>query len=176
MTVPLKARYVTCQYCNSQLHIVRNESAAWTEVVEAIEERTDALLSTVRALELRQEIQDLDAQWERTLDEYGIRSKDGHVRVPTREEAWGIAILWWFVAVAFVFTSGFPPVALLPLGLGIYKLKTIHRRAEELERLQVSHRAKRRALLDELRELGGTRETASPSLSGDSLPPEFPGL
>lgn len=168
MTVPLKARYVTCQYCNSQLHIVRNESAAWTEVVEAIEEKTDALMNSVRALELRQEIQDLDAQWERTLDRYRTRNKNGEVSLPTRRGAWVGAIIACVLGVLVIHRFA-PLIGIVVIAVGLIQMVVTLGKVSELERLQVSHQAKRRALLDELRELRGMLETASPSLSGDSL-------
>ena len=36
-----EARFVTCRHCGMQLVVKSNDGAAWTQQIEAIEERTE---------------------------------------------------------------------------------------------------------------------------------------
>lgn len=53
LDVPLQAEIVTCQHCRTRLAVHRNESVAWTERINRIDERTEALCRSTARLEAR---------------------------------------------------------------------------------------------------------------------------
>lgn len=77
LTVPEATNYVTCQYCQSQLQVVREESVAFTSELEDLRDRADQISSQVRRLELQNEILTLDQQWEKKRQSLMIDSKNG---------------------------------------------------------------------------------------------------
>ena len=65
LSVPESANFVTCQHCRAQLAARRNESAAYTEVLEEFTKQTAELRGQVRKLTLQNELEALDREWER---------------------------------------------------------------------------------------------------------------
>ncbi len=90
LEVPDEARFVTCRHCGIQLEVKHNDSAAWTEQIEAIEERTEAinerteqLADQVAHLQLQNAREDIDRQWDRERERFLIRQKDGRQTEPS---------------------------------------------------------------------------------------------
>lgn len=90
LEVPGQARFVTCRHCGIQLEVKHNESAAWTEQIEAIEDRTEAigerteqLVDQVAHLQLQNAREEIDRQWDRERERFLIRQKDGRQTEPS---------------------------------------------------------------------------------------------
>ena len=73
-----------------QLEVKHNDSAAWTEQIEAIEERTEAiserteqLVDQVAHLQLQNAREEIDRQWDRERERYLIRQKNGRQTEPS---------------------------------------------------------------------------------------------
>lgn len=64
LDVPPQAEIVTCQHCTTRLAVHRNESVAWTEMLEELDERTEYLESSVDWLCLQRELDELDRSWQ----------------------------------------------------------------------------------------------------------------
>ena len=75
LEVSAKAKYVTCRYCEAQLVVKHEESAAWTEAVEEI-------ASNVAVLELDVELMKLDREWEQEREGLLVLDSYGHLREP----------------------------------------------------------------------------------------------
>jgi DNA-directed RNA polymerase subunit RPC12/RpoP len=61
--VPSGATYLTCRYCGSSLAVRHSESAAYTEVLERIDIRTDRMSADLAALRVQGEIERIDREW-----------------------------------------------------------------------------------------------------------------
>lgn len=63
LQVPPQADLVTCQHCRTQLAVCRNESVAWTERIDEIDERTEELAGNVAWLYFQRDLEALDRSW-----------------------------------------------------------------------------------------------------------------
>lgn len=93
-----KARFVTCGYCDARLRVKHSESAAWTEKVERIakkqktlEKRQRRMAAKQRRLErelavskLRDDLEELEREWDREREGYMVRQKSGALLPPDR--------------------------------------------------------------------------------------------
>jgi DNA-directed RNA polymerase subunit RPC12/RpoP len=83
LQVPDDAKYVTCNHCASQLAVRRTDTVTFTEKLDEISQRTQRIEGELSELKSRQELEDLDRQWEREREGYMIADKHGRRHVPT---------------------------------------------------------------------------------------------
>lgn len=94
LELPEDARFVTCRFCDARLEVRRTESAAFTrvrEAVERVEQKTEKLSGEMRALRaenrmlsLKDELHQLERDWDQQKADLMIRGKDGNLSEPTR--------------------------------------------------------------------------------------------
>lgn len=84
LSVPEGTRFVTCQFCSSQLEIHQSGNAIYTEVLQAIDKRTAEMAADLGTIKRQNELEQLDREWERTRADLLIRGKNGETSVPTR--------------------------------------------------------------------------------------------
>ncbi len=100
LVVPKSTNYVTCEFCGTQLHVVREGGAAYTEVQE-LSERTSQLEQDVARLKANDALERLDAEWQEEMQQYLVRSRRGEANIPTKGGAVfavvaaGIFFLFW---------------------------------------------------------------------------------
>ena len=63
LEVAERTRFVTCQFCNSQLEIKRTDSSIFTEEVARIAENTEKMTEQLEVITLQNEIEQLDREW-----------------------------------------------------------------------------------------------------------------
>ncbi|MEA2572895.1 MAG: hypothetical protein QOH93_193 [Chloroflexia bacterium] len=109
LEVPTSADFVTCVYCKSRLAIRRTETAHYTELLGQLEAYRDHLADRVEYLRLRDELEGLEAQWQRERRRYFTRRLNGSMQAPTRSyliSSFVVAVAacaltaWWFYATA----------------------------------------------------------------------------
>ncbi|MHC4875216.1 MAG: hypothetical protein ACYTGL_01880 [Planctomycetota bacterium] len=133
LEVPDEARFVTCRHCGIQLEVKHNDSAAWTEQMEAIEEQTEAiserteqLVDQVAHLQLQNAREEIDRQWDRERERFLIRQENGHQKEPSVFGAvFGasvMAVMGIVMGGAIHPAIGFLMVA-IGLGAGIYGMQ-----------------------------------------------------
>ncbi len=84
LQVPAGAKFVTCNHCSCQLAVKHTDSVTFTEQLGEISERTEQIAEDVAELKYRQELEDLDRQWERERESYMVSDKHGRRHVPSR--------------------------------------------------------------------------------------------
>ena len=84
LEVPQKTRFITCKYCSSRLEVKQSSGAIYTEVLEAIDEKTDRIVEDLEVLKLQSRLEQLDREWEAERDQYLPRGTQGETMVPTR--------------------------------------------------------------------------------------------
>lgn len=94
-----QTRFVTCKFCQSQLEVKKTESSAFTEVVQQIAENTNRMSDNLKVIELQNELERLDREWDMNKEQFYVKGKSG---VPTRPSSPAGAIIAGFVAVVFV--------------------------------------------------------------------------
>ncbi len=75
-------RFITCGYCHTELQIVRDASTIHTEILSQIEAKTDALDGRLRVIEIQNEIERLDREWQVWRENNLVRNRDGSVSEP----------------------------------------------------------------------------------------------
>jgi len=76
-------RFVTCVHCGARLAVKRSESAAYTEVLEKLERKTDAIADQLAAMQRQNEVERIDREWEKERETYLSTSKSGKKYEPS---------------------------------------------------------------------------------------------
>lgn len=77
-------RFLTCNYCKAELELVRDTSATHTRVLEKIQADTQQMRNHLKVLDLQNEIERLDRDWEAWRQENLSRSVSGEYFEPNR--------------------------------------------------------------------------------------------
>ena len=163
-------RYVTCNYCDSRLEIVQDDSVTHTRVLERLAEQTDSIADNLKVIELQNELERLDREWNRRERDFMVPDKHGNRSLPTGPSAvvGGVfvvvfGIFWTLMASSM--TSGMPmPFSLFPVfgflivGAGIVGLV---RKTSKAAGHDTEFRAHRRERAELERRLEAARREAS---------------
>lgn len=108
LEVPSGTRFITCKYCSSRLEVHQTESAAYTEVVQALTEKTAEIADDLETIKLQNRLEQLDREWAMARERFVTRDKDGSVSEPSAV----VSVVAGVVAIAMgtgwmVFTSSF---------------------------------------------------------------------
>lgn len=157
-----RTRFVTCQFCNSQLEIKHSESAVFTEEVTRIADNTEKMAGSLEVIRLQNEIEQLDREWglQQTAHDAGGRNKGPQT---TGQALFGMGFAVFFAVVCFgmagfASSMGGPGgiFALVPVGMGIFALVGGIMGIVKSEGTQSSHgdyQRRREALLEKLHTL-----------------------
>src|SRR5687767_5937367 len=104
LQVPAGTRYVTCTYCGARLEVHRSGNAAYTEVLEALQQKTTQIAGDVEAIRVQNEIERLDREWMMEREGYMVRDKRGGTHVPTAASSVLVSVV--MVAFAIFWMSG----------------------------------------------------------------------
>jgi DNA-directed RNA polymerase subunit RPC12/RpoP len=123
-----QTRFITCQFCNSQLEIKRTDTSIFTEEIQQIAQTTRQMAGSLDVIELQNEIERLDREW--TASNPVSYNKDGQPIRTTSSggAAFGLVFAIIFAIVCFSmagFTSsiGAPGIfPLIPVGMGIFAI------------------------------------------------------
>jgi hypothetical protein len=109
LDVPPGANFATCGHCGSRLAIHRSGSAAYTEVLEQIDQRTAAMWEDMETIRLQNELEQIDREWLIERERYRISGRNGSTlpsgTTPVAIVAVG-AIAFLFVLAWIVLASG----------------------------------------------------------------------
>ncbi len=124
LKVDAQVRFVTCQFCNTQLEIKRSDSAIFTEQIDRIADSTAHMAQDLEAIKLQNEIEMLDREVAATANAStraaSSASRGGNLL--------GLAFAVFFAFVCFAMAgaagkSGAPGVfALVPIGMGLFAI------------------------------------------------------
>jgi len=70
-------RYATCNHCGSSLEIVHDPSVTHTRILEKLERRTDALAGDLKVIQLQNDLELLDREWDRFREKVCRRDENG---------------------------------------------------------------------------------------------------
>lgn len=76
-------RFVTCNYCHVRLEVIHDPTTTHTRILEKLEQRTNQLVNDVKVLQLQNDLEQLDREWERYREAALIRGKDGRISEPS---------------------------------------------------------------------------------------------
>ena len=159
LTIPENVEYVACRFCQAQLHVQRNQSVVFTEVLQSLRQQTERLADNTEILRLQNEIALLDRDWEQKTAELMVHGKHGRVSVPDKTSAvlGGTVIAIFGLVWTCIAGAMFPPMALfgiLFIAMGLWNARQQHDNAERYQQLKASHQIQRDRLRDQLDGLG----------------------
>jgi uncharacterized Zn finger protein (UPF0148 family) len=82
LSVPGDARFVTCTYCGTRLEVHRSGGAAYTAVLNSIDQRTERIERDVAEIKVREQMEQLDREWMIERERFMVRGKNGNVSMP----------------------------------------------------------------------------------------------
>ncbi|MBI1249750.1 hypothetical protein GC197_18140 [bacterium] len=163
LQVPEDLKHVTCMHCGTQLAVVHEGGAAYTEKLDQIAQKTEQIESKLDQLQRQQKLTSLDHEWEISKESFYIQDKQGQRRLPSKSASIAIFIMGGIAACAaagvgfallYQRSEGNVPAA-LPIGAAIVvAIATLwnglaeYARAEQYEQAKRRYHARRRKLLD----------------------------
>ena len=91
LEIPEETRYLTCQFCKTNLMVESSGNAFFTSELEELDRKTDQIADEVESLKRENDINRLDRNWESQKEKFMVTDKDGHKRLPTKT----IVDCWW---------------------------------------------------------------------------------
>jgi DNA-directed RNA polymerase subunit RPC12/RpoP len=164
LEVPQKTRFITCRYCSSRLEVKQSSGAIYTEVLEAIDEKTDKIVEDLEVLKLQSRLEQLDREWEVERDQYLYRGKHGETMVPTRGVIVAVGIIGCLFGLFWIILTRLMGVHILfslfgiiiVVGVIAVIIKAVSG-AKIYERRKKIYDSKREQLIARIRERGQTR-------------------
>lgn len=154
-----KARFITCQFCQTQLEVKHTSSAAFTEVIDQIAQKTAQMADNLKVIELQNEIDRLDREMEEQRERYYRSTRRGDRNQPSPVGAMVgafIALPTSATATYWFATHNTPPV--LPFVtscialLSLYTIVSRLSRSSRLKAFEAEHERKREALMEQIDE------------------------
>jgi hypothetical protein len=147
---------VCCQYCNSELQVIRDGAVLTTRLFEkGVEAIKDDLGQKLDILRLQNEIERLDREWSLKREEFMVRGKHGS-SIPSGAGsligglmAAGFGI-FWMIFTASMGAPGFSLFGLVFAGIGLVTGVSGMGKASQHESAQSEYQQRRRALLSQL--------------------------
>lgn len=120
-------RFVTCTYCNTALQIVRDAATVHTEVLDKIDARTAEMSGSLKNIELQNEIERLDREWQMWQEKNLGRTKSGAVAEPSLAGSvigalvgTAFGLFFFFSSISMGAPAFFPFFGLMIAGLAIF--------------------------------------------------------
>ncbi|PQO45583.1 hypothetical protein [Blastopirellula marina] len=88
LSVPEEVKHVTCMHCGTQLGVVHEGGAAYTEKLTELDERTSEIESQVEDLQRQRRLDALDREWKAAQQSLLIYEKDGQLFRPRKEQSY----------------------------------------------------------------------------------------
>lgn len=149
-------RYVTCNYCHSRLEVVHDATVTHTRRLEKIERTTDDLAKKLKVIELQNDVEHLDREWEKFRNAVLVRDENGRVSEPTG----GVAILGgivgtlvgiaWIVVCASSESPALALAGLVIIAVSILGMRSGREKAEIFRIQRYRYETARKSLLRRL--------------------------
>ena len=157
LSVPDEARFVTCTYCGTRLEVLRSGGAAYTQVLNNIDQRTERIEQDVAELKVRERLDQLDREWMIQREGFMVHDQNGNASLPSAAGAIagsviaGVFGIFWICFTAATPAPGFVSLfgvvfIVVAIGGGISAFNKVGKYGVA-ERKYQQHR---RELLDEL--------------------------
>ena len=152
-------RYITCNYCHARLEVVHETTTTHTRQLDKIEKTTDHLANKIKLLELQNDLEQLDREWDTRRETLLVRGKNGHVSEPSAVGSifGGIVmivfgIFWTGVTLTHGAPTFFPLFGLLFIGIAIYNMANGSVKAGNYQSEHRAHEIRRMALIKRIQE------------------------
>ena len=120
-------RFATCNYCHARLEIVHDPTVTHTRLLEDIGRTTEKMAGNLRVIELQNDLERLDREWESERESFMVTGKNGHRSLPsqTGSVVGGViavvfGIFWIGAAASMGAPFPFPLFGLIFIGAAIF--------------------------------------------------------
>ena len=152
---PVKAKFVTCSFCDARLTVQRTGSSYSTEILEELQATTQSIARDVAKIKTRSEVEDLDRSWTLERSNYMVQGKHGHVSKPSKTGAivmgvfmGGFGLFWSTIAMGMG-GGVFSLFGFLFVAMAIFTSINMFTKADAYERAEARYRRKRRELMQD---------------------------
>jgi hypothetical protein len=149
-------RYVTCNYCHARLEIVHDTTVTHSRQLDRIERTTDHLAGKLKILELQNDIEHLDREWEKFREAALDRDQNGQLCEPSAAGGifagiFGIG-LGFVVFIVCVFNSevGLSLACIPVFAFAIWLMRNSRKKAEAYQNQRLRYSTARKSLLNRL--------------------------
>lgn len=122
-------RFVTCNYCNARLEVVHDATVTHTRQLDKIERNTAQMADNLKIIELQNDLERLDREWDNQRDGLLVRGKNGHVSEPSAVGSFSTGIIvivfgvfWIGVTISQNASVFFPFFGLAFIGFAIFNM------------------------------------------------------
>lgn len=160
-------RFVTCNFCGSRLEVVHDPTTTHTRLLDAIRRNTSEMAGNLRVIELQNDLELLDRNWDRYREACLTRGQDGTLTEPNLALAQvigvGSLILGGLILLFCLFNwnRGQSSVGLIWVTgfvvFGAYHLTLGSEKARSYEGAKLSYGMRRAALLRAIQDARGGR-------------------
>ena len=84
LDLPPAARFVTCTHCGTRLEVRRTGGAAYTEILDTIQQHTQQIAGDVEQIRRQNDLEQLDREWELRRESLMVSTKHGGRTKPSR--------------------------------------------------------------------------------------------
>ncbi len=168
LEVDENVRYVTCNYCHARLEVVHDTSVTHTRLLEKLEQNTERMAGNLQVIELQNDLERLDREWELERGNYMFRGKSGKLYPPTRQKGGVIfvvlfAVGWMILTAQIGAPMPFPLFGLFFIGVVIHGTVKAGKRADEYEFADRKFQLRRGDLIRQIEAARGSREAINHS-------------
>jgi len=158
-----RAKYVTCEHCETRLRVMQTESPVYTK---AVEEVVKEVADDVAVLELQGELDRIDRKWEKRRESFMLTDENGQKHVPSTVNTVAAAAfggLFLLVWMGIALSNGVPIemamiVAAGTIVVGVGGTVVGFGKVREYEQEKVKYTRRRR---EKYRELRAAKQAAS---------------
>jgi hypothetical protein len=122
-------RFATCNYCHARLEIIHDPTVTHTRLLEDIGRTTERMAGNLRVIELQNDLERLDREWENRRESFMVTGKNGHRSLPSTAGSMvggGVAVVFGIFWTIFAGNMGapfpFPLFGLLFIGFAIFSM------------------------------------------------------
>ncbi len=150
-------RYVTCNYCNTRLEVVHDETVTHTRLLDKIERTTDRMANNLKVIELQNDLERLDREWENRRESMLVRSRDGHVSEPSSISSIAAGFIAVGVGIVFIIATAsmhappfIPLFGLVIIGFAIFGMVNGTNKATSFREGRSRYESERQSLVSRL--------------------------
>lgn len=150
-------RFVTCNYCNARLEVVHDETVTHTRQLDKIERTTAQIAGNLKVIELQNDLERLDREWDNQRNGMLVRGKNGQVAEPSAfaSVSGGIVaivfgVVWLGMASSLGAPVFLPLFGLVFIGIAIVMMVTGTAKAAAYQKQQGIYEIRRSQLVHSL--------------------------
>lgn len=156
-------RFLTCNFCGSRLEIVREATTTHSRLLDELHRKTDRMEGKLRLLELQNELELLDRNWDRYRESCLTRDPQGGFIEPNLAGSQVLGygaltlggVILLFCLANLNTTNGAQSLffVIILAGFGIHQLRSSSEKARSFNGAKISYQLRRSTLIRSIQEL-----------------------